>query len=119
MDKLLEDAMNKTKTLNNLFYVEALKWDINTIREVYEYASSKNVKPEQWLPAVNMWLRLNFAVQSLDVKLPITAEQYEELKQLANILGMTDNKWENNIDIIKRPDNHSELIRSMKRSRKN
>ncbi len=116
MDKLLEDAMNKTKTLNNLFYVEALKWDINTIRQVYEYASSKNINGEEWLPAVNMWLRLNFAIQSLEVKLPITSEQFDELKQLANILDMTDNKWENNIEIIKRPEN--ETIRSMKRFRK-
>lgn len=114
MDKLLQDAMNRTNTLNNLHYVEALKWDLDTIRQVHEYACSQNIRGEHWLPAVNIWLRLNFAMQSLSVKLPITEEQFEEVKQLSNILGITDNKWENNIEIIKRP----ESTRAMKRSRK-
>lgn len=115
MDKLLEDAMNRTKSLNNLFYVESLKWDINTIRKIYEYASSKNINGEEWLPAVNIWLRLNFAINSLAVKLPITNEQFEELKQLSNILGIIDNKWHNKIEIIK----HPEPIIANKRLRKN
>ena len=115
MDKLLEDAMNRTKTLNNLFYVEALKWDINTIKKVYEYASSKNIKGEEWLPGVNIWLRLNFAIHSLEVKLPITDEQFEEIKQLANILGILDNEWQNKIEIVK----HHEPLKTNKRIRKN
>ena len=114
MDKLLQEAINRTNTLNNLLYIEALKWDIDTIRQVHEYALSKNINGEQWLPAISIWLRLNFAIQSLSVKLPITEEQFEETKQLANILGITDDKWQTNIEIVKRPDSS----RAMKRFRK-
>jgi hypothetical protein len=110
MNELLKEAMNRTNTLNNIYFVNALNWDIDTIQHVHEYAKSQNIDDKMWLPSVIIWLRLNFAIESISVKLPITEDEFDELKQLAIILNITDNKWEKNIEIVKRP---------VKRSKKN
>ena len=89
--ELLKAAQEIKLKLDKLEYVRSLRWEFETIQEVYALSIQKNIDIETWLPGVYAWLVLDFAMKYKDT----TKQVYNltALKKLAHLLGISDEDW--------------------------
>lgn len=92
---LLQQAIGVVRDRKNLMYQTPLSWDIQTIRQVYDLAQEQGIPNEAWLPAIQTWLRLDYAIQnkSKTTKLPCKSQAVEDMYTLSQMLGIDVQRW--------------------------
>ena len=97
--ELLKAAQEIKLKLDKLEYVRSLRWEFETIQEVYALSIQKNIDIETWLPGVYAWLVLDFAMKYKD-STPQKNCNTTVVKKLAHLLGIPDKDWD--VDIQKK-----------------
>jgi hypothetical protein len=95
LQKMLDEAIAVAKSNKDLSFQPVLHWDLPTIKGVYKYAKAVGISNNDWLPAVNLWLRLDYVLNTIsqEAALRLMQSQIDELVDLANFLDIKNKKW--------------------------
>lgn len=96
---LLDEAIEITRQRQELIYVPPLEWNAAIIKKVFEHANRKGINSNIWLPATQIWLRLDYAMNTRYSASALRLEQQDidDIDEIARLLDIQDVFWKNNI----------------------